>query len=70
MQKGNKDRNSSDGNLPSLGTDPYMGNCKSNAQHSSVVNSDVDQEASISNRSLADEKVAGGPRQQAGAEDG
>ena len=55
---------------PGLGTDPYMGNCKFNAQHSkSVINSDVDQETSISNRSLADE-VSGGPRQQAGAEDG
>ena len=54
-----------------LGTDPYMGNYKFNAQHSkSVINSDMHQETSISHRSLADEKVPGGPRQQAGAEDG
>lgn len=71
MWKGNRDETAMLRTYPGLGTDPYMGNCKFNAQHSrSVINSDVDQETSISNRSPADEKVSGGPRQQAGAEDG
>ena len=47
-----------------------MENSTFNEQHSkSVINSDMDQETSISNRSIADEKVAGGPRPQAVPED-
>lgn len=39
-----------------------MGNCKFNAQHhNSVINSDLHQKISISNRSTADGKVPGAP---------
>lgn len=58
------------GTYPGLGTDPRMENGTFKEQHSkSVINSDMDQETSISNRSIADEKVAGGPRPQAVPED-